>query len=324
MPEVLDEVLRNQLLDRREQLQLAVRRVNHPNNLHSLLDEVDAALARFDDGSFGICEHCQQPIEGDRLLANPLLRFCLCNLSDGERDALERDLELAAQLQRALLPSPNVVRQGWEIAYHYEPAGVVSGDYCDVIEGRDRALYFMLGDVSGKGVAAAMLTAQLHAMFRSLISVGLPLKRMLEQASRLFRTSALPTQYATLVCGRATADGKMEIVNAGHPPPFAIRDTVTPLDGADLPLGMFANEQFSSRELHFQPGHGLVIYSDGVSDALDGDGVEYGVHRIHALLESYRAACTPSILSACRDDLLAFCGSTRPLDDVTLFVIGRA
>jgi sigma-B regulation protein RsbU (phosphoserine phosphatase) len=88
---------------------------------------------------------------------------------------------------------------------------VVSGDYCDVVDAGEEGLYFMVGDVSGKGVAASMLMAHLHAMFRSLISVGMPLKSMLAHASRVFSGSTLPTQYATLVCGRALPDGRVEI-----------------------------------------------------------------------------------------------------------------
>jgi sigma-B regulation protein RsbU (phosphoserine phosphatase) len=181
----------------------------------------------------------------------------------------------------------------------------------------------MVGDVSGKGVAASMLTAQLHAMFRSLISVGLSLKKMLEYASRLFRESALPTQYATLVCGLASSDGRIEIANAGHPPPFAIGDTVRAIDGTDLPLGMFANEEFSVSELHLRPGHGLLIYSDGVSEALDRSGLEYGVERIRKIIECNRALLSTSLVAACRDDLLTFCGGTQRVDDVTLFALAR-
>jgi serine phosphatase RsbU (regulator of sigma subunit) len=85
-----------------------------------------------------------------------LVRLCLDHLSRPERDALERDLELAARVQRGLLPRQNLDRDGWEICYYYEPAGMVSGDYCDVIDAGEAGLYFMVGDVSGKGVAASI------------------------------------------------------------------------------------------------------------------------------------------------------------------------
>jgi sigma-B regulation protein RsbU (phosphoserine phosphatase) len=324
MPEVIDNFLREQLLNRRDTLHHAVRRAEHPDHLQHLLDQVDSALAKMENGSYGICEHCHTAIEGDRLLADPLVRFCLCKLTDSEKDALEQDLELAARVQRALLPSPDLARHGWEIAYHYEPASLVSGDYCDVIDAGNSGLYFMVGDVSGKGVAASMLTAHLHAMFRALISVGLSLEHMLQHASRLFRQSTLPTQYATLVCGRALPDGKIEIANAGHPPPFVAADgNVVPLDGTNLPLGMFREEEFSVGELRLERGHSLVIYSDGVSEATDLFGAEYGSDRIRQIIAGNCAGLSGALLAACREDLLTFRGNAPRTDDVTLFVLGR-
>jgi phosphoserine phosphatase RsbU/P len=325
MTQVVDNFLREQLLERRDKLHHAVKRAAHSEHLHDLLEEVDSALAKMEDGSYGLCEHCHSPIEGDRLMADPMVRFCLCNLTESERDALEQDLEMAAQVQRALLPPQNLVRNGWYVAYHYEPAGLVSGDYCDVIEAPDSSFYFMVGDVSGKGVAASMLTAHMHAMFRALISVNLSLKQMLEHASRVFRGSTLPTQYATLVCGRALPNGKIEIANAGHPTPFVTcNGTVAPVDGNNLPLGMFADEEFSVGELFLEPGHNLVIYSDGVSEATDASGAEYGCDRIRQVIDCNRAVLSCELLAACREDLLAFCGQVPRRDDVTFFVLGRS
>lgn len=325
MPEVIENFVRQQLLERRERLQTAVKGTAHTAQLHRLLDEVDSALAKMEDGSYGLCEDCHEPIEGERLVADPLLRFCLCRLTDRQRDALEEDLQLAARVQRGLLPPQNLVRPGWHVAYHYEPLGIVSGDYCDVIDAGDAGLYFMVGDVSGKGVAASMLTAHLHAMFRALISVNLSLKNMLEHASRVFRGSTLPTQYATLVCGHALPNGRVEISNAGHPPPFVVGDTtVTPVDGANLPLGMFGDEDFSVEELHLAPGHSLVVYSDGVSEATDASGAEYGRDRIREVIACHRACIASALLAACREDLLTFCGKAQRADDITLFVLGRA
>jgi phosphoserine phosphatase RsbU/P len=323
MPPVLDDILREQLLNRRDKLQNAVAESNHTARLHQLLEEVDAALIKMDDGSFGLCESCHERVECDRLLADPLVRFCLDHMSRAEQEALEQDLQLAARVQKGLLPPRNLIRHGWHVAYHYEPAGLVSGDYCDVIDGGEAGLYFMVGDVSGKGVAASMLTAHLHAMFRTLISVGLSLECMLQHASRVFSESTLPTQYATLVCGRALPNGTIQISNAGHPAPLIARDgEVVPLDGASLPIGMFCNEEFSVSEFQLTDGHGLLIYSDGISEAADISGAEYGSERLLKLIGS--SFGDPAVLlSKCREDLIAFCAGSRPSDDRTLFILGR-
>ena len=217
-------ILRNQLLDRRQKLEAAVGALPETSQVTRLLEEVDAALARMDAGTFGMCETCAEPIEVERVLADPLTRFCLDHLTPVEQRAFQRDLDLASRIQRELLPRADGRVDGWEIAYHYEPAGPVSGDYCDLIQSEAGLAYFVTGDIAGKGVAAAMLMSHLSATLRTLISVGVPLDQMMERTSRAFCESTLPTHYATLVCGRASSSsGDIEICNAGHPPPLVVR-----------------------------------------------------------------------------------------------------
>ncbi len=325
MPEVMDGFMREQLLDRRHKLEHAVMGSDHDGHLHSLIEEVDSALSRMDQGSYGTCEYCHEPVEADRLMANPLVRFCLDHLNRKERDALERDLQLAAQVQRALLPPQDLICCGWHFSYHYEPVGLVSGDYCDVVDAGETGFYFMVGDVSGKGVAASMLMAHLHAMFRTLISVGLPLQGMLSHATRVLCESTLPSQYATVICGRAESNGRIEICNAGHPAPLLVRDgVVTPVEVSGLPVGMFCNDEFSVHELWLEPGQSLVMYSDGVSEATDSSGAEYGADRLRKLICDHCGATPSALVAACRDDLAAFCRGAQRSDDVTLLVLGRA
>ena len=106
---------------RREHLLSATRANAADQSLSNLLASVDSALSRLQNGTFGICETCHDPIEEDRLRCNPLLRFCLDHLSGEEQRALERDLTLAARIQRALLPPPDWSSAGWQARYHYQP-----------------------------------------------------------------------------------------------------------------------------------------------------------------------------------------------------------
>jgi sigma-B regulation protein RsbU (phosphoserine phosphatase) len=324
MGTTLAPFIKKQLVDRRHKLEHAAETSGRSRQLYELLDEVDLALARIDEGTFGICESCHDSIESDRLICDPLVRFCLDHLNSRERDALQHDLELAARVQRGLLPRPSLEWNGWHVCYHYEPAGVVSGDYCDVIDAGDAGLFFLVGDVSGKGVAASMLMAHLHAMFRSLIPMGLSLKGILEHANRVFSESTLPNQYATLICGRALPDGKVEICNAGHPLPLIVQGgQVTALEQTNLPVGMFCCEDFRVTELEFAPEDGIVIYSDGVTDAIDDSGREYGMDRIRELIARERSWNSSALVAACRDDLSAFRRDATRVDDITLFVLGR-
>src|SRR6266436_9614231 len=184
--------LRTELKQRRERLQEVLQSPAADASLSQLLTEVDTALSRIDQGTFGLCESCHDTIEAERLIADPLVRFCLDHLTSAEQRALESDLSLAASIQRGLLPKPGLAPGGWDVRYHYQPAGMVSGDYCDLVE-TAQGLLFMLGDVSGKGVAASMLMSHHHATFRSLAEAGLALDRMVEDANRIFCESTRGT-----------------------------------------------------------------------------------------------------------------------------------
>ena len=219
MATVVEAGLRSQLLDRRGRL--TTLSASQPGTyLRDLLSEVDAALERMEGGTFGICEVCSDPVETDRLLADPLCRLCLDHLSERERRALEHDLEMASRIQAGLLPAREVSFPNWQVRTHYHPAGMVSGDYLDLIRSggdADEAV-FLFGDISGKGVSASLLMASLHAIFRSLAPLGLPLEDLLERANRVFCEHTLPSTYATLVCGRVEAGGR-----SGWPTPATLR-----------------------------------------------------------------------------------------------------
>ena len=315
--------LRSELERRRTRLQSALSSPAS-GSLTSLLDEVDAALARMDEGTYGICEACHTPIETDRLLADPLVQFCLDDLTREERQALETDLTLAARIQQALLPQPHLSASGFHARYHYAPAGLVSGDYCDLFQSNG-SLIFLLGDVSGKGVAASMLMSHLHATFRSLANVDLPLDRMVQAANRIFAESTLAGQYATLIVGRASQDGTVEFVSAGHLPLLHLSCNAPAVaDATGLPLGMFTNASFTVHRLQLAPGDALLVYTDGFTEALNPDGEEYGIARMKTFASGCSAKAPDQLISDCLQDLRSFTIGTKPTDDLTLLAIQRA
>ena len=318
-------IIRSQLLDRRGRLESA--RTAHPDadQLARLLDEVDAALERMDRGAYGLCEACHEPVESERLLADPLMRFCLAHLTAQQREALQQDLEMAARIQTTLLPSHVVRTGGWEACYRYLPLGPVSGDYCDLIPSAGGGLLFIVGDVSGKGAASSLLMSHLHAIFRSLLSVGMPIGALLERANRVFCESTLPSFYATLVCGHAHADGDVEICNAGHCPPVVVRrGEVSTIEAAALPLGLFCTGQYAARHLHLEPGDGLVLYTDGLTEARDSSGEEYTAERLAGVLRGAHGLAPQRVADKCLAELEAFLAGTPNSDDLTLMAIQRA
>src|SRR5215831_15649917 len=313
-------LLRDQLVVRRKKLEAAVAK-KQTVNLLQLLEQVDRALERVDHGSYGVCEACAGAVEAERLFADPLTQLCLDCLKPAEQRALEQDLLLAAKIQSGLLPKRDFRASGWKVAYHYEPAGQVSGDYCDLIQqGHD--LYFMVGDVSGKGVAAAMLMANLHAMFRVLIPTGLPLDQLVERANRLFCESTLPTQYATLVAGKADEFGNVEICNGGHPAPFHVgTDRVTAIQSSTVPVGLFCDQKFSSSSFRANPGDSLVIYTDGISEAEGPDGSQYGASSLEKLLAGCRELPSQTLVEECLRGVRDFRAGSPRLDDQALMVL---
>lgn len=325
MAAVIDAALRGQLIERRQRLETAVAEQDETAQLARLIEEVDAALARMDEGNYGLCQVCQDPIEAARLISDPVTCVCLGCLTPKQRRALEEDLELAARIQAELLPCRDFDAAGWQISYHYEAAAHVSGDYCDIIFNReDGSVYFMLGDVSGKGVAASLLMSQLHAMFRTLIPLGLPLNKLVERASRIFCESTLPTHYATLVVGRAHASGEVEICNAGHLPPLHLHEgNVTEIAATGLPVGVFCNEEFTCTSHRLERGDTLLLYTDGLSEALDRDGAEYGSRRLSSLLCVHCERQPAALVRACLEDLAAFTAHAPRADDLTIMAIRR-
>ena len=313
--------LHSQLEERKHRLEAAIALAPQKAGFVGLLREVDSALERMAKGSYGLCQECHETIEQDRLLADPLVRYCLDHLTESQRAALQRDLDLASLVQRNLLPQVNLQAGGWDTSYYYAPLGPVSGDYCDLIPSEGQ-LFFVLGDVSGKGVAASMLMAQLHALFRSLTGMALPLGQMVTQTNRVLCESALAGQYATLICGLAKPTGDVEIHNAGHCPAIMVGSGgVLRIESTGLPLGMFHEVDFSATRLHMETGDMLLLYTDGLSEARCADE-EYGVDRVTRVVRQAAAQRPAELVAACLSDLRAFVDGPS-LDDLTLVSIQR-
>ncbi len=320
---VRDAALRQQLQSRREILRVAPP-ASTSDRLRALLEEVDAALERMDEGSYGICETCHDPIESDRLLLDPLCKNCLDHLSPAERRALEFDLDLAGEVQRGLLPDATAMLDGWNVAYSYVPAGAVSGDYCDLIACGAGSGYVLLGDITGKGIAASILMAQLHAIIRSLVPGIRSARELVTKANRIFCQGNLASYFATLVCGRITTGGTIEICNAGHCSPLVIaQGKVTRIESAGLPVGVFPEGDYGSQELHLGPGESLVLYSDGLSEAFNPAGEMFGVERLVNLL-SQRSGLPPNdLMLSVLEEVKTFRVGAPKTDDLTMMVLRR-
>lgn len=315
--------IKGHLAERRERLNETIKHVPDPVNLFNLLQQVDSALERIDNGSYGICTVCHEPIEEDRLQIDPLITVCLGHLNKHQQKNLEQDLELANKIQHNLLPENDIRINGWEFSYHYDPAGPVSGDFCNFIRLDDKSALFTLGDVSGKGISASLMMSHLHALINSLLSFNLPVNELLQRANRLFCESTESTHYATMVLGKANSNGEIEICIAGHNPPLLIsKQTVNSINATGVPIGLFCQSEYDIRRYNLKRGDSLLIYTDGLTEAM-ADDEEYGEDRLRAQLLKSKAPSPRKLIDELISDHKSFIKDSPRFDDITVAVIKK-
>lgn len=235
---------------------------------------------------------------------------------------LQAQLELARHVQLRLLPDRRCCLSDWEVAFSYESAGYVSGDYVDLIPAGSDAFYFALGDVSGKGVAASMLMSHLHATLRTLLPSNKTIEEVVTTASSTFCQSALPAQFATLVLGKADRSGNVELVNAGHNPVLLAEGAeVEIIAAASLPLGMFCSTDFTRVRRSVSPGSTLLLYSDGITESTDKTGNEFDLNRLAETLLQSGNRLPSELVETIRRTIIGFTNGAQPSDDRTMLAL---
>ncbi len=237
-----------------------------------------------------------------------------------ERDALERELSVAREVQRELLPRAAPSIAGLELAGVCRPAIAVGGDYYDYLQDRDGRLGLVIADVSGKGVSAALLMASLQASVRSRFpTAGTPGSLAADLNEALFGSSSA-ARYATAFL--ATFDRethRLVYTNAGHLPALLVRDRDTVrCDEGGVPIGMFEGATYRTGARTLAPGDLLALFTDGVTEAPAPHGEEFGVARLAELLRAHRARPLDTVIEIVLDALLQWSGPVDAHDDVTL------
>jgi len=189
----------------------------------------------------------------------------------------------------------------------------------------DGSLVFVIGDVSGKGIAASLLMSNLQAMFRALAPRRLPLLDLMSRISHLFCNVTLPTHFATLICGYARPTGEMELCNAGHLPAMVFHGRgFGLLPSTGLPVGMFCDAIFHSQPIRLHPGDTLFLYTDGVTEALNSDGQEYGAERLADDGARWKSSAPDHLIRSCIASLHRHTAPARPADDIAIMAIRYA
>jgi sigma-B regulation protein RsbU (phosphoserine phosphatase) len=261
------------------------------------------------------------------LLFGSSLLLVLLVLELKDNLALKGDLEVARQIQFGLLPFEPYERAGVAIQASMRPANTVGGDYFDIVELARGRLAIVIGDVAGKGMPAALLMALLQGSLRTLLTAGLHGRELLTALNAHLVANIPPNRLVTLFYGELDPEnGEIRYINAGHNPPFLlrVRGGTVRLEATSMALGVLPEASFEEGQVFFEAGDRLFLYTDGVTEAFNSQDIEYGEERLETFLSSQGAVPAKELLSALLDDVVAFCGSVRPRDDMTAMVVDRA
>ena len=241
-----------------------------------------------------------------------------------EKKRLQGQLEVARQVQLELLPPNDPKLPGYDLSAYNFPTEEVSGDYYDWVSIYEDQIAIVIADVSGKGVPAALLMAFLRASLRAATHIGYATHISMAKVNYLLWESIERNQFVTAFCGILDAENRtLSYSNAGHNPPLLVSDKGEPqfIERGGLPLGMFRDTRYYEYFLSLEPGELLVLYTDGVTEALNPAGEEFGRDR---LAEAVKAGCSLTardLIASLERDVLKWTDGLGATDDVTFFVI---
>jgi sigma-B regulation protein RsbU (phosphoserine phosphatase) len=249
---------------------------------------------------------------------------------DGLRQRLEHELAVARRIQLSLMPRSLPQPEGWRIATAYRPAREVGGDFYDVYElpRRPGWIGFVVADVTGKGVTAALMMAFTRAVLRSAAYNGDGPADALARTNRVLVNDARTGLFVTAFVGELeVASGRIRYASAGHEPPLVVRGpdrTVAELELSDaVLLGAFLDFGVIEGSVVLGPGELLVAYTDGVTDACDASGARFGEARMRDALAATVTGTADTAVSDVLGAIDAFAGDEPAADDITLLVLGR-
>ena len=247
-----------------------------------------------------------------------------------EKKKIEQELEVAAGIQRDLFPKRIPPLQQTDLAARNRQARQVGGDYYDILPvgepGPTQPHLLCVADISGKGVSASLLMANIQATLRAVVTQDLPLPLLAARTNDLLWASTPPNKYATAFFLRyEPATGECVYVNGGHCDGIVLRasGSVQMLTTTGFPVGLFAKRVFDQAEVKLEPGDTLLLYSDGVSEANDKDHNEFSVERVVASLRACVHEPGEKILDRLIEDIDAFAAGAPQFDDITMMVVKR-
>jgi phosphoserine phosphatase RsbU/P len=241
-----------------------------------------------------------------------------------EKAKLEQEMRIAAEIQQALLPKMARDAPYFTAAAASLPCRSIGGDFYDYVDLPDRALGFVLGDVAGKGPPAALLSAMMQGMFAAQAARSEPPSTTISRVNLALYRRGIESRFVTLMYGALEQGGQLTYCNAGHNPPLVISaagDNVRRLECGGPIVGLFEGATYDEETVVLAPGDWLIVFSDGVSEALSADGDEYGDARIVACVQQNASAAPQQLLDALFADVRQFAHGAAQSDDITAMVL---
>lgn len=244
-----------------------------------------------------------------------------------EKERLEREIELAADIQRRLLPTAFPVVEGFELAGWSRPARHVGGDFYDLMRLKQGRVGAVLADVSGKGLPAALMVSTIHSALRLLVDREGVGPGLVQHLNRHIAASTAPNKFITLlVVELDPSSNEVRYVNAGHNPGVVIGSdgNVRELASGGLPLGLFGESSYESGSLVLEPGDLLCLYSDGLTECESPSDEEFGLPRLVDLLRASSDRSLPEVVRAVDAAVTDFAQGLSQGDDQTLVLLRRS
>lgn len=243
-----------------------------------------------------------------------------------ERERMERELALATEIQQKFQPSAPPIVPGFELQGISFSCYEIGGDYYDFIQRENEKMLVALGDVSGKGTAAALLMSSLHAAIHAQIAARTPLLETVDAVNKYLAENTPPNRFVTLfVAELDQRDGTLTYVNAGHNPPLVARadGTVEQLASGGFPLGIIHDATYEIGQTHLRSGEALVIYSDGVNETVNRQDEEFGMERLAAVVKENLHRTASGLRDRIESALSEFANGADAPDDITLVIVKR-
>jgi sigma-B regulation protein RsbU (phosphoserine phosphatase) len=242
-----------------------------------------------------------------------------------EKRRMEEELKVASEIQMRLQPVAPPKLDGWDMTGVSFPCREIGGDYYDFIQTKkDSGLVIALGDVSGKGTGAALLMSSLHAAVRAQTQTSFSICEVMCEINQYIYENTPSNKFVTLFYGKIEpVAGALAYSNAGHNPPILVRASgeTLRLDVGGLPIGMMQGSTYREGQVDLQPGDVLVIYSDGITESVDGAGEEFGEDRLLEVVLRNVGRSASGIRDRIEEVLSRFVGSAAPVDDMTLMIV---